>query len=873
MGGGGEEGRGGAVNVGLSRAPIVDVEVVTRPTALADDAAERAVLGAILFDAARVVPIVSALLVAADFAEPRHATLWDAFLTIHARGEPVDILTACAELRTRNRLNTIGGAQYLGELTDEMPTSAHCESHARIVVEASRRRRLAVIGERLMLAAGDSTRDGEKLRDAAVEALRALRFGRGSTASSALDLVDALMGDIERSVAGERGPTPLAFGVPTLDRMSGGGMKRGGSYFIAARPGIGKAQPLDALVLTPFGFMPMGMLRVGDVVTGRNGKPCRVTGVFPQGVKPVFRVTTGDGASTECCDEHLWFTQTRRERRRRAAGSVKSLGEIRRTLKTEHGTRINHHIPTVLPVEFACRGPLPVHPYLLGLLLGDGSMTGNCVMLTNTETDIRDRFRALLPESDCAVDADEITLRVKRKQRNNDRSDLAKAIAAMGLGVDCYGKFIPQEYLLASVADRIELLRGLFDTDGHVNSKGKSVEFTTSSERMAADVAHLIRSLGGVVSVVQRLPSFTVDGVRRVSSAVSHRMVVCFQNQVVPVSSAKHLARWLSRDSRTVGRHIEAIEPVGEKECQCISVDADDRLYVTDGFIVTHNTALACQIGGATASGGECVLYVALEPSRGEIMSATIANRAGVDLVKLTRAQHTLTQDDLDDVTTAANAVSSWPLYVVDATERETPDTVARIEAVMRALPRMPSLVVIDHLLKLQPTRRHERAHEGTGEVVAGLVSLGKRTGATMLTLCHIGRGVSGRDGLYRRPRAEDIAGGDAMNRDADGILVMHREDKYPTSKENVENPNIAGIVDLLAPKLRGVEDNTFGRMRFRGAVQRFEDMVSPTPAPVAPVRRGGWRDPNEDIDEPRASGVQAAGHGRAPWEADDAAE
>jgi hypothetical protein len=82
---------------------------------------------------------------------------------------------------------------------------------------------------------------------------------------------------------------------------------------------------------------------------------------------------------------------------------------------------------------------------------------------------------------------------------------------------------------------------------------------------------------------------------------------------------------------------------------------------------------------------------------------------------------------------------------------------------------------------------------------------------------------MSGTSGLYRRPRVEDIAGGDGMVRDADGIIVLHREDKYPTAKENVENPLIAGHVDLLAPKLRGVEDNTFGRMRFRGEVQRFE--------------------------------------------------
>ena len=64
------------------------------------------------------------------------------------------------------------------------------------------------------------------------------------------------------------------------------------------------------------------------------------------------------------------------------------------------------------------------------------------------------------------------------------------------------------------------------------------------------------------------------------------------------------------------------------------------------------------------------------------------------------------------------------------------------------------------------------------------------------------------------------------MNRDADGIIILHREDKYPTRKDNVDNQTVAGVVDIFCPKLRGVEDNTFGQMRFRGDVQRFEALV-----------------------------------------------
>lgn len=114
------------------------------PRLLVDSQAERAVIAAALLDAEgslRVVPRVAAIVSSGDFHDPRHATIWEAVLAIHGRGDQVDVLTIAAELRARDRLNAIGGAQYIGALTDEIPTIAHCESHARIVQDLAHHRR------------------------------------------------------------------------------------------------------------------------------------------------------------------------------------------------------------------------------------------------------------------------------------------------------------------------------------------------------------------------------------------------------------------------------------------------------------------------------------------------------------------------------------------------------------------------------------------------------------------------------------------------------------------------------------------------------------------------------------------------------------
>lgn len=477
---------------GIARAiDAVIVEHEAAPTALHDHAAEAACIAAVMLDEGDTRGVwrtLSLVLLPGHFHDARHAFLWAAITAVKGRGEGVDVLTIAAELRARGKFDRVG-AQYIGEVSDTVATTAHCERHAWIVRECAARRTLAAIGERLFHAAEDSTKPALQLRDLAVEALRRVSIGEAQKPTSSIDLVDEMWKRFDDIRDGkELGPLP--FYVPTLDHMSSGGvhgaggMKRSGTYFIAGRPGLGK-------------------------------------------------------------------------------------------------------------------------------------------------------------------------------------------------------------------------------------------------------------------------------------------------------------------------------------------------------------TGLACQIAGATAEAGEGVLYVALEPPRIEVMQAIHANRASVSLTKIARAPKLLTQDDVNALMAVSNAVAGWPLHVIDAASDNPPDTVGKIEAALRSLPAPPALVIVDHLLKLSPVGRHEKAYNGTAEVVAGLVSLGKRTGVTVLVLCHIGRAVSGNGGLFRRPRAEDIAGGDAMNRDADGILILHREDKYPTMKESVGNRSLAGVVDVFAPKLRGVADNTFGKMLFRGEVQRFDAIADEPQEPA----------------------------------------
>ena len=390
--------------------------------------------------------------------------------------------------------------------------------------------------------------------------------------------------------------------------------------------GTGKAAPLDSPILTPTGWTTMGAISVGDEVVAVDGQPTRVVAVFPQGEKPNFRVLFSDGASTECCDEHLWETQTLYQRRKARTHphapfvqpTVKSLAEIRATLDKRH------FIPIVAPVVFESRGELPIAPYVLGALIGDGNFSQSAVTISNPDAEIIERIRAELPSGILCVQmpsegrcpAYRLSEEVRQRAVNGtqERGRTHKALIDLGLmGMTSERKFLPEDYLRASIEDRVALLQGLMDTDGYRDAKCNAAYYTTVSSELADDVTELVRSLGGVVSRSSKMPTYTYKGERRIGKR-AYTLCIRTPNDIQPF----HLSR-KRMDSRTWGlpkRAIVAIEYVGRKPAQCIRVDHPRRLYVASDYIVTHNTFT----GGGLAkrfydAGKKNILIVA--PSQG----------------------------------------------------------------------------------------------------------------------------------------------------------------------------------------------------------------------------------------------------------------
>jgi len=364
----------------------------------------------------------------------------------------------------------------------------------------------------------------------------------------------------------------------------------------------GRAAPVDTPVLTPDGFRPIGSLTVGDLVIGSDGKPTPVIGVYPQGEKDIYRLTAQDGASTLCSGDHLWAVATRDDRRRGRPLRVLTTREMIGNLRANHYHRYELPLHSA-PVRFPCR-EVPIDPYALGLLLGDGCLTGTVTPSFATgDPELVYELKRLLPGID-----------VRHRQGPNHmlsqltspwtttalvENPVTGAARQLGLhGTRSTTKFVPEIYLYNSHKVRLAVLQGLLDTDGGpVTQRGRTcrVQYTTTSPRLRDDVIFLVRSLGGIACHRTRPALGRASHLTR-GRPVYHRHDAHIIDIRLP-EGIEPFRLTRKRDTYNAAggggrpmRYIDSIEPAGTAEAVCIAVAAEDSLYTTEDFLLTHNT-------------------------------------------------------------------------------------------------------------------------------------------------------------------------------------------------------------------------------------------------------------------------------------------
>ncbi|MCP4541182.1 MAG: hypothetical protein GY832_28950 [Chloroflexi bacterium] len=398
-------------------------------------------------------------------------------------------------------------------------------------------------------------------------------------------------------------------------------LKEHKSAILVGEMGTGKASPLDTPILTPTGWKRMGDIKTGDSVIGSNGKATRVVGVYPQGEKDIYRVTLTDGTSTECCDDHLWQVNSSLRKSRGRPPRVLPLSEIKQNLTQPNGRNYLNFIPMVKTVKFN-EQPVPLDPYLLGVLLGDGCMSSGCdVSFSNPDSEVVQAVEAALPGGLHVrkQNGDNCDYRITRGRYGN-KHPVIQALRELGLmGKKAEGKFVPEQYLFNTPEVRLAVLQGILDTDGYIDARPNThvIEHVTVSEQLARDVVFLAQSFGGRVGVsVKKAPQYTYNGERRTGQP-AYRLTIALPDGIKPFRLSRKANRVTPRTKYVPTRAIKVVEFVGRKEARCIKVENSDGLYVTNDFIVTHNTmvsictaSIASAIGALTDKGQDWRIVV-----------------------------------------------------------------------------------------------------------------------------------------------------------------------------------------------------------------------------------------------------------------------
>lgn len=355
-------------------------------------------------------------------------------------------------------------------------------------------------------------------------------------------------------------------------------VKNGNDIWIIDHKGL----PLDTPILTSEGWKTMETLKVGDRVFDKDGNLCNITVKSEVHHNPCYKIKFDNAESIISDIDHRWLVSFKLDyKSKKYPDGYKHVVMTTIELKTYLDSieeRRTSNIPKILnakPLNIS-KTNLPLDPYILGIWLGDGSK--DCGIITqSTNSPLWEEIKARGYKVGKNLNHDPERKGIEMRTIFNIRGILNS------LGV-LNNKHIPEQYLLASYEDRLDLLRGLMDTDGYYHPKRKRFVMTTSFNWQMEGMKQLLASLGCKPSIFREIHK--CDGKEfpgwNINFTTNSFNPFLIRNQEIGTVSIK--------DNNSF-RNIELVEEVETVPTQCIAVDSPSHTYLAGhSLIVTHNT-------------------------------------------------------------------------------------------------------------------------------------------------------------------------------------------------------------------------------------------------------------------------------------------
>ncbi|MEM1116399.1 MAG: replicative DNA helicase [Bacteroidota bacterium] len=799
---------------------------------------EQSVLGAMLIER-EAIPKAIEILPADAFYDPKHQRIYEAVEALFERGNPVDLITLTEELKRRGDYEPIGG-YYLTELTTHVASAANVEYHARIIAEKSLLRKLITTMTGVVGQAFDPTTDAFDLLDNAEREI--FQISESQLRKGAVDMnsvVHATMQHLESIHGREGGITGVPSGFTALDAMTGG-WQPSDMIIVAARPSMGKCLGKGTRVMMFDGTLKaVEDVEVGDLLMGDDSAPRRVLSLA-RGREEMYWVRQTFGIDYRVNASHILSVKKSRSGGAEPRGTVTDIG-VRDYLARAPKWQ-NDHKGYKVAVDFP-EAEVPLDPYFLGLWLGDGKSDSARVYTQDEEVvtylyelaDARGETVSVYDADRCPAYL--VTVGGSGNGTPASVQGLLREIGVLG------DKHIPHVYLANSKDNRLALLAGLIDSDGHRNAgHGGTIEITQKDRRLAEQIKRLCDTLGYRTSI-------TAKTARSQTGFEGIVWRVRFNGDVSEIPTRiprKTSPEWTDfRDWTVSGLRLEAD---GVDDYYGFTIDGNRRFLLEDGT-VTHNTALSLAITRNAALHPEKpagVAYFSLEMSAQQLAQRLLTSEARVDAQRARTGR--LHDDDWPKLARAAGRLSAANIFIDD-----TPGLgILELRAKCRRLKAEHGigLVIVDYLQLMHGTVQSKGANreQEIAQISRSLKGLAKELDVPVIALSQLSRAVESRPD--KRPQLSDLRESGSIEQDADVVMFIYRAERYGITVD--ENGNSTeGLGELLIGKQRNGPIGDV-KVAFVNQYARFENLTSY----VASDTSGGYEDFSLPAGEPPPPGV-----------------
>ena len=774
---------------------------------------EMAVLGALMLEKDALTAVID-LLKPESFYKDSHQRIYRAVIRLFDKSEPIDQLTVVHELREMGELEAAGGPFYVANLTLKVNSAANVEYHARIITETAIKRELIRISSDIQRDAYEDTTDVFKLLDDTESALFEVSE---SNIRKNFDDMRSLMGKAIKELEEKKNQSDGLTGVPTgftaLDRVTSG-WQPSDLVIIAARPGMGKCLGKGTKVLMFDGDLRnVEDVLPGDLLMGDDSTPRRVLNIA-RGREAMYWVRQNKGNDYRVNESHILSLKRCRTAGPHHHGDVLNI-TVRDYLAKDPKFRFNYEGYKV-PVEFEAQ-ELPVDPYFLGVWLGNGA--SNDCRITGQDPEIIDYLHEYTAALNMQVTVGMIENRcnscdITRTRQGGSIAEYSLQDELRQLGV-LGNKHIPRAYVINSTENRLHLLAGLIDSDGHLDPVSNGYEITQKNHRLARQIKFLGDSLGFRTSLVKE--HATISSTDYESEVWRVRLYGDINR--VPVRVARKKAQpWASPvDWRQTSISVE-FDKVDDY--YGFAIDGN-RLFLLQDMTVTHNTAFVVSaMRNAAVDFKKAVAIFSLEMSSLQLVNRLISAEAELDSDKIKKGS--LADHEWQQLNHKITALSAAPIYIDD-----TPGlSIRELRTKCRRLRSQKDvqMIIVDYLQLMSGNTdgRGGNREQEIASISRALKGIAKELNIPVLALSQLSRSVETRGG-DKKPQLSDLRESGSIEQDADMVIFLYRPEYYGLDQD-AEGNSTQGVGEVIIAKHRNGSLETV-QLKFIGKYTKFADL------------------------------------------------